>query len=259
MHVPPELSPQVLQEPLSPQEQEPQLQVLPTAELRERDRPWSVHGGEQFASIFGRERESPTSVPDVQQTPRCDFNELDANTRLLRPRNPSQETIKSCGDLELGLSADDACYICLDSDGPMLVNVCSCRNARVHRHCLLTLIRRTTARDHEAHATPPPPRCSVCRDEIKGLDISRDEEAVATIADPEAVALRREERRRAAFCVGTGVFHVAVGMALFIWSLSLHADGRSDHYSLLVALCGLLLTVYALYNTRREVENAPKP
>lgn len=50
----------------------------------------------------------------------------------------------------------DTCYICLSSEGPMLVNMCACRSLRAHRSCLLELTRRQTG----------PPVCGVCRQGI---------------------------------------------------------------------------------------------
>ena len=50
----------------------------------------------------------------------------------------------------------DTCYICLSSEGPMLVNMCACRSLRAHRSCLLELTRRQTG----------PPVCGVCRQVI---------------------------------------------------------------------------------------------
>ena len=66
----------------------------------------------------------------------------------------------------------DTCYICLSSEGPMLVNMCACRSLRAHRSCLLELTRRQTG----------PPVCGVCRQEICPEELELSLPAVEPVA-----------------------------------------------------------------------------
>ena len=77
--------------------------------------------------------------------------------------------------ITIGFSQEDedpaTCYICLSSEGPMLVNVCACRSLRAHR-CLLELTRRQTG----------PPVCGVCRQEICREELELSLPAVEPVA-----------------------------------------------------------------------------
>jgi len=90
---------------------------------------------------------------------------------------------------------DDCCYICLSSDGPMLVNVCACRSMRAHRSCLEELASRSAG----------PPTCGVCRQEI-----CMQEAWVAEPEEPEA----RPVRYRPPFLRVCGMTNVLIGTAL---------------------------------------------
>ena len=96
--------------------------------------------------------------------------------RATRPPSPGQlrgtkiETLLSADAAPATAANDDddgadACYICLSSDGPMLVNVCACRTSRAHRRCLDELIR-----------TKPDATCGVCRTKFVLHDVPLEAE-----------------------------------------------------------------------------------
>ena len=92
----------------------------------------------------------------------------------------------------------DACYICLSSDGPMLVNVCACRTSRAHRRCLDELIR-----------TKPDATCGVCRTKFVLHDAPLEVED-----EPKAPQLSRSERARRLAWRVLGWLVTTIGLAL---------------------------------------------
>ena len=84
----------------------------------------TVHGASQFAARYARYgalRDTPGGcIAEAQQA----WRSQQLSTGAPTPGTDSRET----------------CYICLGSDGCMLVNVCKCRS-RVHRSCLSTMVK----------------------------------------------------------------------------------------------------------------------
>ena len=52
------------------------------------------------------------------------------------------------------------CFICLESEGRMLVNVCDCKWSRVHQRCLAIYVEAT-------FKTPEEAKCRVCKKSIQ--------------------------------------------------------------------------------------------
>jgi len=120
--------------------------------------------------------------------------ENQAQHSLLREKEPHSVQRPDEGSDQHDVDAeDDCCYICLSSDGPMLVNVCACRSMRAHRSCLEELACRSAG----------PPTCGVCRQEI-----CMQEACVAEPEEPEA----RPVRYRRKFLHLCGMTNVLIGL-----------------------------------------------
>jgi hypothetical protein len=129
-----------------------------------------------------------------------------------------------------GSSEDDVCYICLDGEGPLLINVCDCVNSRVHRSCLLKLHRAMGS------VHPSQRRCGVCKATFKNYE-------------GELAPLRRPDvgpRRYACACVA--VLTTLTGAAMML--MGTMADGADAKRATFLIIGGLLVTVQSMYATR---------
>ena len=172
------------------------------------------------------------------QPPKEDVAAENEQLRSLRVEEPEDPGWRSPRAEE---PEEAVCFICLDGEGPLVSNICACRNTCVHRRCLLELLKRQSS----ASSTGPPsePRCSVCHAPYLGVDDWRPLEESERPSAPAAVDARRLQVATAG-CYGVSVLSFALGMVSVSWALHLGMDSPA---CTLLILAGVLLVLHAWY------------
>ena len=130
------------------------------------------------------------------------------------------------------------CYVCMQAEGAMLVNVCACRWARIHTACLERLQRSAFGGG----------QCGVCKQPFAQALTHAVDSFRATPLDVKWKARACLVALRAVFAVitvGTGLLVFNVGCALRgfdqVWTLQLLASGDLEWP---LATLGAFLTLY---------------
>ena len=115
---------------------------------------------------------------------------------------PPRPTASGSSD---GPCEEPACYICLGTEGPMLVNVCACRWSRVHEACLVKLLKQSNT-------------CGVCKQQL--------------LLEPRALLSTSELLCRAHPCCVrvhalSSLFVALLAMLLLAWSLGVVGESRT--------------------------------
>ena len=145
-----------------------------------------------------------------------DMPQLNAEYQLAGAATDSRDSRVS------GTDSRDTCYICFDSEGCMLVNVCKCRS-RVHQSCLSTMVKHNG--------------CSVCTVCKSGLEYP---------CEPPLLELLN--RTYPCAMLVYAIFSLLVGFAtvcIVVWS-SIYM--RQNASSSTTILCVLVLG-YSMINT----------
>ena len=168
----------------------------------------TVHGATHFAARyarFGALHDKPGKcVTEAQQA----WRRQQLSTGAPTPGTDSRET----------------CYICLSSEGCMLVNVCKCRS-RVHQSCLSTMVKHNG--------------CNVCTVCKSGLEYPHE---------PSTELLELLYRTYPCAMLAYALFSLFVGfsaLSLVVWS-SIYLEESRDT----TILCALaILMGYSMINT----------
>ena len=166
----------------------------------------TVHGASHFAARyarFGAQHDKPDgSIAKAQQA----WRRQQLSTGAPTPGTDSRET----------------CYICLGSEGCMLVNVCKCRS-RVHQSCLSTMVK------HNGCSV-----CTVCKSVLEYP------------CEPSTELLELLYRTYPCAMLAYALFSILVGFAalcVVVWS-SIYMEESSTT----TILCALVLG-YSMINT----------
>lgn len=114
------------------------------------NRAHTVHGAQHFASMFNKLKFGKPcdlgglgvvkSVADgVSQCDLCTAKSVAGASRKMDADASSMGRVDAADD-DAASERPEVCYVCLESDGVMLVNVCACRWSRIHASCLDRLI-----------------------------------------------------------------------------------------------------------------------
>ena len=110
----------------------------------------TVHGASNFAARYARvaaqHNKRGACIAEAQQAWR-----QQASTSVA-----AEPTLAPDTEPTLGPDGEEVCYICLSSEGCMLVNVCKCRWARVHQACLSAMVKHNECR-----------ACTVCKSPLQ--------------------------------------------------------------------------------------------
>lgn len=98
------------------------------------------------------------------------------------------------------------CYICLESEGDVMTDICACKSACVHRECL----KRWVLESNNIH-------CSICKDPFKGVRI---------VHRVEPFALAR--KRAYIYLAMTSFAGVLITTIQISFGILSHSNGISD-------------------------------
>ena len=166
-------------------------------------RPHSIHGASDFSRTRGL-----ISLKVVR-----------SSEKVCLPTPPTSSAESTPSE-----PAAQACYICFGCEGPMLVNVCSCKWSRVHASCLDEMLR---ASDKFT--------CGVCKDEIS------HEPSLSTTA-----RLWNLHPFICYFQLVASATAVIIGLAsFFVGALANYAENKPGKVDVPLIVIGLFLVGYA--------------
>ena len=103
--------------------------------------------GDDFRSLppeFYPSGRAPPAAEEPQSSTRVGLGDHADEAWLLEDGDSTCSTTRH-GDNE---QDGQCCYVCLDDTGPFIANFCACRNALVHRRCLLEMLKRAEVLNH---------------------------------------------------------------------------------------------------------------